>query len=129
MSGGQRYRSGDRLGPTLVPVSADTLPSGKVAVGVFISFESTFPSHVRSIASRGARVLINLSDDTWFGDGAEPEQHLAHVVFRAIENRRDVVRATGGGVSALIASTGEVGKWWNEPSSIERPRARRGLWK
>jgi apolipoprotein N-acyltransferase len=108
VSGGKRYRSGDRLGPTLVPVSGATFPSGEVAVGVFICFESTFPSHVRSIASGGAQVLVNLSDDTWFGDSAEPEQHLAHVVFRAVENRRDVVRATGGGVSALVASTGEV---------------------
>lgn len=106
--GGKRYRPGESLGPVQVPVSEEVLTGGEVPIGVFICFESTFPRHVRAIANGGARLLVNLSDDTWFGDSAEPEQHLAHVVFRAIENRRDIVRATGGGVSAVIAATGEA---------------------
>lgn len=97
-SWGKRYRPGESLDPVDV---------GGVPVGVFICFESTFPGYVRQIARR-ATVLVNLSDDAWFGDTAEPEQHLAHTVFRAIENRRDLVRATGAGVSALVAATGEV---------------------
>lgn len=103
---GKRYRAGEWLDPVVVERPA---PSGaKTPVGVFICFESTFPSFVRSIAGRGGRVLVNLSDDTWFGDSAEPEQHLAHTVFRAVENRRDVVRATGGGISAIVAGTGRI---------------------
>jgi apolipoprotein N-acyltransferase len=78
--------------------------------GVFICFESAFPGHVRALVASGAEVLINLSDDSWFGDSAEPEQHLAHIVFRAIESRRDVVRSTGSGISALISASGEVEK-------------------
>ncbi|HPB98453.1 MAG TPA: apolipoprotein N-acyltransferase [Polyangiaceae bacterium] len=94
----RRYRPGESMEPVQV---------GGISVGVFICFESTFPSHVRTIGRRSS-VLVNLSDDTWFGDTAEPEQHLAHAVFRAIENRRDLLRVSGGGISALIGATGEI---------------------
>lgn len=73
-----------------------------------ICFESTLPGHVRKLVERGALLLVNLTDDTWFGASAEPEQHFAHAVFRAIETRRDVVRASAAGPSACIAATGEV---------------------
>lgn len=96
----QRYRPGASLAPV-------TLEDG-TRVGVFICFESSFPDHVRALVAREPGFLANLSDDAWFGDGAEPEQHLAQVVFRAIESRRDVVRAAGAGISAHVAATGEV---------------------
>jgi apolipoprotein N-acyltransferase len=77
-------------------------------VGTFICFESTFPLWVRALVAQGPQLLVNLSDDTWFGDSAEPEQHLAQAVFRAIESRRDLVRATGSGISAFVSATGEI---------------------
>ncbi|MBI5501785.1 MAG: apolipoprotein N-acyltransferase [Deltaproteobacteria bacterium] len=77
-------------------------------LAVFICFEATFPDHVRALVARGGRLLVNLSDDSWFGESAEPEQHLAHAVFRAIESRRDLVRATGSGVSAHVSAAGEI---------------------
>jgi apolipoprotein N-acyltransferase len=96
----QRYRAGASLEPF-------TLDDG-TRVSPFICFESSFPAHVRALVARDPAFLVNLSDDTWFGDGAEPEQHLAQVVFRAIESRRDVVRAAGAGISAHVAATGEI---------------------
>jgi len=94
------YRAGTRLEPYRFP----GLP-----VGVMICFESTFAAHARKLVEHGAGLLVNLSDDTWFGASAEPEQHFAHAVFRAIETRRDVLRASAAGPSACIAATGEVG--------------------
>jgi apolipoprotein N-acyltransferase len=102
--GGKRYLAGSRR----EPLELATAAHGPVRLGTFICFESAFPHHVRALMGHEPDVLLNLSDDTWFGDGAEPEQHLAHVVFRAIEARRDIVRATGAGISAWVAATGEV---------------------
>jgi apolipoprotein N-acyltransferase len=105
---GKRYRSGTRLEPLLVPVSNADGTTRPVPVSIFICFEAIFPDHVRELMKRRPELLINLSDDSWFGDSMEPEQHLSSTVFRAIESRRDLVRATGSGISALIAATGEI---------------------
>jgi len=104
---GRRYRRGTNTAPVVIPLAAES-QGDTLQVGIFICFESAFSAHVRALASRGAQVLINLSDDSWFGDSAEPEEHLAHAVFRAIESRRDLVRATGSGISAFITATGYV---------------------
>ena len=106
---GRRYRPGGSVDPVVVPVSVAGQPAGdSLPVGAFICFEAAFPSHVRTLVARGAQLLVNLSDDRWFGDSAEPEQHLAQAVFRAIETRRDLLRAAGSGISAFITATGEV---------------------
>lgn len=80
----------------------------EASVQAFICYESAFPGYVRELVAHGPQLLVNLSDDSWFGDTAEPEQHLAHAVLRAIESRRDLVRATGSGVSAFVTATGEI---------------------
>jgi apolipoprotein N-acyltransferase len=102
--GGPRYRSGISLDPMRLPIQGN----GHVPISTFICFESAFPAHVRSLAAAHSQLLVNLSDDSWFGLSAEPDEHMAHAVFRAIETRRDLVRATGSGKSALIAATGEI---------------------
>lgn len=79
-----------------------------VRVGAFICYEAAYPALVRRFVDRGATVLINVSDDAWFGDTAGAEQHLAHAVMRAIENDRDLVRVTNTGISALITARGDV---------------------
>ena len=99
---------------TLSP--SPTMPSGRApdaladvsAPAAWTSFESAFSRHVRDLVAGGARLLVNLSDDSWFGDGAEPEEHLAHAVFRAIESRRDLIRVAGSGISAHVTATGQV---------------------
>lgn len=104
---GRRYQPGISLAPIAIPLG-ERPGTQAMQAGVFICFESAFPSHVRALVAGGAEVLINLADDSWFGDSAEPEQHLAHAVFRAIESRRDLLRSTGSGPSALITATGEI---------------------
>lgn len=77
-------------------------------VGTFICYEAAYPRVVRQFVVNGATLLINISDDAWFGATAGPLQHLDHARMRAIENDRDLVRVTNSGISALITARGEV---------------------
>jgi len=84
------------------------LESGEMRAGVLVCFEDTMAGFARRVVRAGANVLINLTNDAWFGDTVEPHQHLALAVFRAIENRRDLVRSVNTGVSAVVEATGRV---------------------
>ncbi|HEV2802626.1 MAG TPA: apolipoprotein N-acyltransferase [Pyrinomonadaceae bacterium] len=84
------------------------LPIGETRAGVFICFESAFPSIARQFTDAGADVLINISNDGYLGDTPVLRQHLANAVLRAVENRRDVLRVTNTGISARISPQGEV---------------------
>lgn len=79
-----------------------------VPAGAPICFEITYAALVRDFTRGGARVLFNLSNDAWFGRSGYAEMHLAHAVFRAVELRTPIVRATTTGVSALIDARGAV---------------------
>jgi apolipoprotein N-acyltransferase len=81
---------------------------GPVALGTFICYESVYPHYTRTMTARGASLLVTPSHDQWFQSEAAMEQHLAIVVFRAVENRRDVARATTDGVSAVIDGRGRI---------------------
>lgn len=76
--------------------------------GVFICYEAVFADEVRHFAQLGAEVLVNISDDGWYGDTSAPWQHLNMVRMRAIENRRWLLRATNSGVTAAIDPYGRV---------------------
>jgi apolipoprotein N-acyltransferase len=76
--------------------------------GVFICYEAVFADEVRHFAQLGAEVLVNISDDAWYGDTSAPWQHLNMVRMRAIENRRWILRATNNGVTAAIDPYGRV---------------------
>lgn len=82
--------------------------SATTRAGVFICFESAFPSISREFANRGADVLINISNDGYLGPTPVMRQHLANTIFRAVENNRPVVRVTNTGISAYITPRGEV---------------------
>lgn len=76
--------------------------------GVFICYESVFADEVREFARNGAEVLVNISDDGWYGDTSAPWQHLNMARMRAIENRRWLLRDTNTGVTAAIDPYGRV---------------------
>jgi apolipoprotein N-acyltransferase len=84
------------------------LPAGSARAGVFICFESAFPSIAREFTNAGADVLINISNDGYLGRTPVLRQHLANAVFRAVENRRTILRVTNTGISARITPRGEV---------------------
>jgi apolipoprotein N-acyltransferase len=77
-------------------------------VGVFICYEAIFPALVREFTARGAEVLVNISNDGWFGRSAAPEQHLWMARMRAIENGRWLLRATNNGITCVIDPQGRV---------------------
>jgi apolipoprotein N-acyltransferase len=76
--------------------------------GVFICYEAVFADEVRDFARNGAEVLVNISDDGWYGDTSAPWQHLNMARMRAIENRRWILRDTNNGVTAAIDPNGRV---------------------
>ena len=76
--------------------------------GVFICYESIFADEIRQLTQQGAEVLINISNDGWYGDTSAPWQHLNMVRMRAIENHRWILRSTNTGVTAAINPYGRV---------------------
>lgn len=94
----------------------DFVPGERVVVfpldghklGAFICYESVFPDLVRQFVHSGAEVLVNLSNDGYFGHSAAHQQHLEIVRMRAAENRRWILRATNDGITAAIDPAGRV---------------------
>jgi apolipoprotein N-acyltransferase len=82
------------------------IPQGRFAV--LICFEVIFPELVRHFVRHGAQFLVNITNDAWFGYSPASYQHLAMVVFRAVENRLPIVRAANTGISAVIDPTGQL---------------------
>ncbi len=76
--------------------------------GVFICYESIFGDEIREFAQSGAQVLVNLSDDGWYGDTSAPWEHLDMARMRAIENRRWLLRDTNTGLTASIDPQGRI---------------------
>ena len=91
-------------------VAADPVRSGDLRVGTVICYEVLFPHLVRDLVRNGAELLVNLSNDSWLdrGDGVAPRQHFSMSVFRAVETRRYLVRASASGVSGFISPTGHI---------------------
>jgi apolipoprotein N-acyltransferase len=76
--------------------------------GIFICYEAVFADEVRQFSRLGAEVLVNISDDGWYGDTSASWQHLNMARMRAIENRRWLLRDTNNGVTASIDPYGRV---------------------
>lgn len=82
--------------------------AGRVALGPFICYEAMFPPYAREMTREGASLLVTQSNDSWFQSRAAMQQHLASVVLRAIENRREVARSTTTGITCFVDSRGRV---------------------
>ncbi|HWI39948.1 MAG TPA: apolipoprotein N-acyltransferase, partial [Verrucomicrobiae bacterium] len=85
-----------------------TLDTGKGSIGVLICFEGIFPELARGYARAGSSLLVNITNDAWYGESSAPWQHLAMTVFRAVETRLPLVRAANTGITAVIDSRGRV---------------------
>jgi apolipoprotein N-acyltransferase len=77
--------------------------------GTVICYEVIFPDLFREFVREGARFMVNITNDAWFGESSGPLQHLAMVPLRAVENGVAVVRAANTGVSALVGPDGRIG--------------------
>ncbi len=73
-----------------------------------ICFEDAFPDDVRRFVRGGAEAIVNLSNDYWSLTEVEARQHFANALFRAVENRRPMLRATASGVTAYVDAQGRL---------------------
>ncbi len=89
-------------------ISASLMYTNRFKVGTLICYEDIFSGISRNFSNKGADFLINMTNDAWYGNTSAPYQHLVFSRFRALENRRYVLRATNTGVTALIDPRGEV---------------------
>ena len=77
-------------------------------ISPLICYEAIFPSYVRSNLSNETEILINISNDSWFGENSGPKQHFTHSRFRSIELGIPMVRSSNKGYSGLISPNGEI---------------------
>lgn len=82
------------------------LPGGRF--GTFICYEAVFPNMVRRFTAGGAELLINISNDGWFGRSSAPAQHLMMARVRAVENRRWLLRDTNNGFTVSVDPYGRI---------------------
>ncbi len=84
------------------------LRTGPLPLAAPVCFEISYPEAVRAFRTGGAQLLVNLSNDAWFGRVGFPEIHLGQAIFRAVEMRSWVVRGANTGISAVIDPAGRV---------------------
>ena len=94
---------GRTAGDSFHPLNVDGL-----VTAAYICYESVFPQVARSMVRQGGQVLINISNDAWFGRGSGAEQHYLMGSMRAIETRRYILRAGNDGVTAVIDPLGRT---------------------
>jgi len=94
-----RFKPGDTLAPARV---------GEASVGIEICFDAVFPEISRALARQHAQLLVNMTNDAWWGFSGAPFQFLRIVELRAIETGRPVVRAANTGVSGFIDPVGRM---------------------
>lgn len=82
--------------------------SAGVRFSTLICFEDTFPHLSREFVRRGAAVLVNMTNDSWSKSVVAEMQHMSIAVFRTVENRRTLIRATNGGITSVIDPNGRI---------------------
>jgi apolipoprotein N-acyltransferase len=110
------FTLGGRVAAKLVQQVADFTPGTDYAVGAadghrlggFICYEAIFPELVRKFTARGADLLVNMTNDAWYGRTSAPYQHMAMAAFRAVENGKYLVRAANTGITAVVDPRGRV---------------------
>lgn len=83
------------------------IATDKAILGMSICYEDAYGTQIRK-SMPDAEILINVSNDAWFGDSLAPHQHLQIARMRAMENRRYLLRATNTGISAIIDPRGKI---------------------
>jgi len=84
------------------------LETASLKLGTQICYEIIFPKLSRLMVKNGADLIVNVTNDAWFGKTGAPSQHFAISVFRAIENRRSLARSANTGFSGFVLPSGQV---------------------
>jgi apolipoprotein N-acyltransferase len=90
-------------GRSIVPLKWD-----QWAIGPQICYEILFPSISRTLVQKGADVLVNITNDAWYGHSSAPYQHFSMIVFRAVENKRSLARSANTGISGFVNPYGKI---------------------
>jgi len=110
----------DRIVKKFVPLEGSFAPGTEAAlidleiggqtlkIGSLVCYEDVFPALARESAQAGAQVFFVATNNAWYGEEGGAEQHAAHSVLRAVENRRPVMRCGNGGWSGWIDAYGSV---------------------
>lgn len=77
-------------------------------LGVMICYEGILAEAARTYRQKGAGLLVNITNDAWFGDTSAPHQHLSMTIFRSVENRLYLLRAANTGISAVVDPAGRI---------------------
>jgi apolipoprotein N-acyltransferase len=96
------------IGDFAAGTSDEPLALGPMRLGMLICYESIFPEIARQSVTRGANLLVNLTNDAWYGRSSAPHQSMAMAVFRAVENKRALVRAANTGISGFVDPVGRI---------------------
>ncbi len=105
-----RFTPGTQVRPLVLPLA----DGGEARLSPLVCYEDVLPGFTRQAVREGSpHLLVNITNDAWFGDTHEPWIHLALAKFRAVEHHRALVRSTNSGVSAMVdpvgRQLGEVG--------------------
>jgi len=98
----------NEIGETTPGENYTVINSSAGKIGVNICFEAIFPDEVRKSVKQGAEIIVNITNDAWYLKTSAPYQHFTMNVFRAVENRREVVRAANTGISGFIDPAGRI---------------------
>ncbi len=75
-------------------------------IGIQICYEGLYPWFSRKLVEKGSQIMVNLTNDSWYGPYSQPWQHMYSSAFRVIENRQPLIRSTNTGISTVILSNG-----------------------
>src|SRR5271169_633985 len=96
------------FGDMIAGTEQTLLPVKGAQLGVLICYESVFPDLTRRAVKRGANVLVNITNDAWYGESSAPYQLLAMAAMRSVETKVPIVRVANTGISAVIEPGGEI---------------------
>ena len=99
---------GRGVGPSVLEIYPQDKSQPPVKVGPIICYEALFPNYILTAARKGSEMILNITNDSWFGPYGEPILHFSLITFRSIEARLPQVRATNTGISALILPDGTI---------------------
>lgn len=89
-------------------VEKGPLALGPMRLGLLICYESIFPDIAHESVVRGANLLVNITNDAWYGRSSAPHQSMAMAVLRAVENKRSLIRAANTGISGFVDPLGRI---------------------
>ncbi|HEX9078562.1 MAG TPA: apolipoprotein N-acyltransferase [Desulfuromonadaceae bacterium] len=81
---------------------------GRTRAGLLVCYEAIFPELAREYVRNGARILVNITNDAWYGRSSAPYQHFSIAIFRAVETRTPLLRAANTGITAIVDPNGHI---------------------